>query len=87
MIGKKVTIRRERPDLLRSFETRGTVLDVNRDGGGRVIGARVKGVNEAGRDTNGWWAVGPDGLRGSLVTSQTCTVDACGHDMHTCPCS
>lgn len=86
MIGKKVTIRRERPDLRRSFETRGTVLDVNTDDQGRVIGARVKGVNESGRDTHTWWAVGPDGLAGSLVTSQSCTVDACGHDMYACRC-
>jgi hypothetical protein len=86
MIGTRVTIVRERPDLHRTFTTHGEVIGVNRDEHAAVTGVLVRGTRDGGSAVHGWYAVGPHALDGSLVTSQTATVDACGHDVATCPC-
>lgn len=85
MIGKRVTVVRERPDMHRTFTTTGVVTDVTKDANGRVSGVAVLGDTD-GRPCDSWFAVGPDGLDGSLVTEQRCTVDACGHEIYSCPC-
>jgi hypothetical protein len=87
MIGKSVTIVRHRPDMHRTFTTRGVVTDVNRDDAGRTQGVCVRGARDDGTTEHGWFAVGPNGLDGSLVASQTCTVNACGHEIYTCTCA
>lgn len=86
MNGVRVTITRERPDLRRTITVRGEVTGVDRDEHAAVAGVLVRGTRDDGTSVHGWYAVGPGALDGSLVTSQSATVDACGHDIAACPC-
>jgi hypothetical protein len=88
MIGKSVTIVRARPDMHRTFVRRGTVTSANtEESTGLVVGVCILATHTDDSFHGGWFAVGPDGLAGSLVTEQTCTVDACGHEIYGCRCA
>lgn len=80
MIGQAATIIRERPDQRRTYTSKGIIRDVNTDDDGNVTGVLLDGVRvEDGTAMRSWYAVGPHGLDGSLVTEQHATLDACGH--------
>lgn len=79
-----LTYRKER----RTLTVKGTVLDVQSDGDGNVTGLKLDAVRvETGKTRVGWYAVGPDALKGSMCVSQTATLDACGHPVtYGCDC-
>lgn len=87
MIGQAVTIVRVRETIgamgqreQMTFTFRGSVKDVVTDAGGQVTGVYVDGVREGtGVRRLRWFAMGPRALDGSLLASQSATLDACGH--------
>lgn len=88
MIGKRVKIVRVRPDLHRTYTTVGIVTDTLTDeSNGLIKGVAISGTRDDGTPVHSWFAVGPDGLNGSLVTEQSCTVIACGHEIYGCRCA
>lgn len=96
MVGQAVTVVRVRETIgavtrrmeRETFTVRGTVLTVTNDEDGDVIGIEVDGTRvETGERRRCWYAVGLNALRGSLLVSQTATLDACGHPVtYGCDC-
>lgn len=81
MIGQAVTLVREGPGE-RRYTIRGEIKDVTMGGDGVVRGVVISGVRvEDGVRRDSWYALGDDALHGSVMDRQTCTLDACGHEV------
>lgn len=71
-----------------TFTVKGVIVDSVGDDDGRTTGVRIRGTRvESGDPVDSWFAVGPDALRGSLITEQSATLDLCGHTVtYGCDC-
>lgn len=71
-----------------TFTVKGVIVDSVGNDQGVATRVRIRGrYAESRHPVDRWYAVGPGALDGSLCTSQTATLDLCGHDVtYGCDC-